>query len=302
LSLTDAKNSNETMIKQYAHIHATTLNKNDDGTDATITDADITVISGIDELRALDEAPDPEDPMTVTIQARDSAGDKTTKDIEVYVYDEVNENHTYSLNAHSFAIKLSDIPAHAQEFKEKMIAAAEAKGFDVSVLPPNVQEPLELTVEPAGITATGTHRVTFKIVGVEPEVARTVDAYVYDDIATGNDGSIQGLNATNFKIELSEFKDLDAAEYEALFVMRANAKAYDITTLPPTEAEGNVTISSARPTIFGVHKVTFVSPNGAAQVTVDVEVTDTRDFDFSADATAQVNHTQQRVTLKQSLT
>jgi len=31
--------------------------------------------------------------------------------------------------------------------------------------------------------------------------------------------------------------------------------------------------------------VTFVSPNGAAQVTVDVEVTDTRDFDFSADAT-----------------
>jgi len=133
LSLADAQNINATKLKHEGHVQASTANKHDDGTDAIITDEDITVIAGLDELRSLDTAPDPEDPITVVIQAKDSVGDKTTKDIEVYVYDAVNEERTYSINAHSFALKLSDIPQDDQGFKAKMIEAADAQAFDLSI-------------------------------------------------------------------------------------------------------------------------------------------------------------------------
>jgi len=108
LSLADAQNIDATKLKQEAHVQASTANKHDDGTDAIITEEDITVIAGLDELRSLDTAPDPEDPITVVIQAKDSVRDKTTRDIEVYVYDAVNEDRTYGMNARSFALKLSE--------------------------------------------------------------------------------------------------------------------------------------------------------------------------------------------------
>jgi len=182
------------------------------------------------------------------------------KEVNVYIYNVVNEDKTYGLNAHDFVISLE-----AAQNEQMLIARAEAVGSKVSPLPPTTTEyPIVIVGDVP--TTIGTHEITFKIAGVEPEAKITVQAHVYNIV---NDVAKEAMNAHDFVINLS---DINEATFGENFIFFAQAAAYQIDKLAPSPLV--VHVRGKMPHSGGDYEVTFESETKATSITVHAVVID----------------------------
>jgi hypothetical protein len=146
-----------------------------------------------------------------------------------------------AINANNFAIALADVTA------ENFITRAHARAYDITTLP---GAEIAVRVSTELPTTVGTANVTFT---TEKGTTITVQAEVFNTVSDENK---EAINANSFAVALS---DVTAEN----FVTRANAKAYDITTLPGVEI--GVRVASDLPTTIGMADVTFATDKGTTK-------------------------------------
>jgi len=167
----------------------------------------------------------------------------TTITVQAEVFNTVSDEHEEAINANSFAIALADVTA------ENFITRANAKAYDITTLPGvgiGVRVASELP------TTIGTTNVTFT---TEKGTSITVQVEVFNTVSDENE---EAINANNFAIALSDVTTEN-------FIVRSNAKAYDITTLPGVEI--GVRVDSDLPTTIGTTNVTFITEKGTSITT-----------------------------------
>jgi len=181
---------------------------------------------------------------------------------------------TAMMSAHDFALKIEDVAT------ADFISLAEAKAWVEAT-----NEPIPtIQVQTPKPTTVGSYNVTFAALNKDGKVlvTKTVFAHIYNDLGEGENGkNIQAIRANNFTVELSQ---INAETYATDVLTWAQVELYDITTLPPVVMDVNsVTVLGDVPAGIGETTVTFVTPNGGAQVTVEVNVVDNSVFEFSAE-------------------
>jgi len=205
---------------------------------------------------------------------------KVTKTVILHVSEPITETMTVDamINARDFAIKINDVP------DANFVQLASAKAWNLVT----GEQIRKIRVREDKPIKVGNYKITFEAVNTRDEVLieRAVNVYIYDDIGTGADGSVQGLRVHDVTMEISKFNPyrfvLDAIEL-------AGVELTDITTLPPTKIDPiNVKFIGKIPNgVLGTTLLTFGTPNGAIRKTVYLHIVDTREFDFTADAIVQ---------------
>jgi LPXTG-motif cell wall-anchored protein len=171
----------------------------------------------------------------------------TSITVQAEVFNTVSEENEEAINANNFAIALADVSV------ENFIARSNVKAYDIKTLP---GAEIAVRVSSELPTTIGTANVTFT---TENGTSITVQAEVYNIVSDENE---EAINANNFAIALADVS-------EENFIVRSNAKAYDITTFPGAEIA--VYMSTELPTTIGTADVTFTTDKGT-NITVQVEV------------------------------
>jgi hypothetical protein len=188
-------------------------------------------------------------PVTITIEATDTTGDRTTKTIEVRVFDDIDPITNKALMAFDFNAKVDEV-----QTTSGIIAKGQVAVYDIT----NPATPVDITANetilasPTALSAGLGQQVTYAVVNTS--LSKNVEANIFADIDENN---AKALEAYDFDAEIS------AVRSEEELVKKGQVKVYDITSGTPIDITANEIIM-ATPTSLGLgvgQQVTYTVAN-----------------------------------------
>ena len=191
----------------------------------------------------------PAAPITITIEATDTTGDRTTQTIEVRVFDDIDPITNKALMAFDFNAKVDEVQTTSD-----IIAKGQVAVYDIT----NPATPVDITANetilasPTALSAGIGQQVTYAVVNTS--LSKNVEANIFADIDENN---AKALEAQDFDAEISAVKSEEA------LVEKGQVKVYDITSGTPIDITANEIIM-ATPTSLDLgigQRVTYTVAN-----------------------------------------